>query len=341
VQAAEGAAETVLVQWEGGLGEVQRHLLLAGSIFLDLELPGGDAGHQRLAVGQRHVEGTVRCFLDANAGVLAELLDQILAVVAQGRSVTPGRLHLANLRIEFGDVAGQPIDLAGRGHPLALERIELGADIAVQAIEALRQLLRLADDLLAQGNGLGRGTGFTESGEKVVQTVAAAGAFAVDQAFQRGQVLLIGAEVSLVGAGTPQLLVVKVAGQPADAGHLNTTADTGRGLPAERMLLGCQPTEAGCVDVSDVLPGRRQGDLRGANAAVANLTKNTHDTTSFGSIRIGCAKATERWPAPTRLRCWLGRATASVTELSGGWTCAHGSPALGAVACRSLRMLRV
>src|SRR5690606_1008555 len=180
------------------------------------------------------------------------------------------------------------------------------------------------------------------------QADADAGAFAVDQAFKRGQVLLVGAEVALVGACTPQLLVVKVAGEPADAGHLNAAADAGRGLPAERVLLGRQAAEAGRVDVGDVLPGRRQGDLRGANAAIANLTKNTHDTTSFGSIRIGCANATERWRTPTTLRCSEVKATVSTPDLSAGCgglatgtSCARGSLGRGAAALRSLRILRV
>src|SRR5690606_19255285 len=150
----------------------------------------------------------------------------------------------------------------------------------------------------AQGDGFRRRTGFAEGGEEVVQADADAGAFAVDQAFQRRQVLLVGAEVALVCARTPRLLVVEVAGQPSGAVHLDPATGAGGSLPAERMLLGRQAADAGGVDVGDVLPRRRQSDLRGANAAVANLTKNTHDTPSFGSIRIGCANATERWRTP-------------------------------------------
>src|SRR5690606_1249322 len=192
-------------------------------------------------------------FLDANAGVLAEFLDHVLAVIAQGRGIAAGGFHFADLLIELGNVAGQPVDLAGHRHALALEGVELGADVVVQAVEALRQLFGFTDDLLTQGDGFRRRAGFAERGEEVVQADADAGAFAVDQAFQRRQILLVGAEVALVGAGTPQLLVVEVAGQAADAGHLDTATDAGCSLSAERMLLGRQAAEAGRVDVGDVL----------------------------------------------------------------------------------------
>ena len=287
IEAAQGAAETLLIEWKGGLGEDQRQFLLTRDVLADLQLPSRDPGHQRLTIGQRDIKGAVRRFLNTNASVLAQILDQILAVVTQGRGVAPGRLHLANLSIELGNVAGQPVDLADHSPTLALQRVELGADVAVEPVETLRQLLGLADDLLAQRDGFWGRAGFAERSEEVIQADADAGAFTIDQTLQRGQVLLIGTEVLLVGRRAPQLLVLEVVGQPANAADLNATTDTGRGLPAERMQLRRQTAEAGRVDVGDVLPGRRQGDLRGANAAVANLTKNTHDTISFDSTRIG------------------------------------------------------
>ena len=74
VERAQRAAEAVLHQREGGLGEHQGQLLFAGQVLLDPQLAGGGTGHQRLTVGQGHGQRTVGDFLHADTGVLAEVL---------------------------------------------------------------------------------------------------------------------------------------------------------------------------------------------------------------------------------------------------------------------------
>ncbi|MDT4860177.1 hypothetical protein FQZ97_947210 [compost metagenome] len=194
--------------------------------------------------------------------------------------------------------------------------------------------------MLAQGDRAGGGAGFADGGEELVEADADAGALATHQPFQRGEVLLGVVVVALLGGGAPQLAVLEVVGEPADAAHLDPAADAEAALAAEGDQHRVEPAEARGVDVGDVLPGRRQADLGRAQAAVGDLAQYAHERFSWFSILIGWAKAAERdWCAlADGICCWLScKATGSAAGLNAPCSAAG----CGAERSRLRRMLRV
>ena len=195
--------------------------------------------------------------------------------------------------VQRGQVVGQAVEFDDDRLALAAQAVELGLDVVAQAVDALGQVARLVEDLLAQGDGVRRRGGLAERGVEVVQASADVRAFAGHQGFQRADVLLLAFGEALVGGGAPQLAVDEVVGDAADVVDLHAPAAAQRGVSAERAHFHAQAAEAGGVDVGDVLPGGGQRHLGGADAAVADLAQETHERFSLVSGRIGWAKAAD------------------------------------------------
>src|SRR5690606_7035729 len=128
---------------------------------------------------------------------------------------------------------------------------------------------------------------------EIVQAAADVGPVTGHQGFQRIQKLGAGLVETVIGGGAPQLAVDEVVCDATNVVDLHAPAGTENSVPTQRAHLYAQATEAGGVDVGNVLAGDIERHLCGANAAIADLAQETHERFSLVSGRIGWAKAAD------------------------------------------------
>ncbi len=113
------------------------------------QLLRGAAGHQRLSGADVHVERAIALPGGIDRHVLAELIDQAVALVHQiVRRLAAGETG-GNLPVEGGDAARQTIDLADVAPDLLLDACAVGGELRAVVLHLLHERLRLAERNLA------------------------------------------------------------------------------------------------------------------------------------------------------------------------------------------------
>src|SRR5262249_49016239 len=129
---------------------------------------------------------------DRQAKLLAELLDQGIAVVEQSGPglLARGRLP-CDLSIEIGDLLRQLVDLLHRARCLRVDRLQLRGQLATEPIEIGRKRLCVAQQRAAVGTVRGVARKLIDGGEETTQRRAQTVRATRRYWKQRGQILCV------------------------------------------------------------------------------------------------------------------------------------------------------
>nr|WP_229425485.1 hypothetical protein [Massilia sp. Se16.2.3] len=233
-----------------------------------VQLAGDAADHQRLAGFQRDVAHAARLLGHFQRHLASQFVDCQVARVDQARGRRADGVRLRDARVQRGDLVDVGIGRVDDGAALLADRLQLGVEDVVQAIEALGQQARGGKHLLAQrGRGGVVAGNRVERGEETVDRHRQAGAIVAHHALELGQVRLGLRKLAGLGIRAPHLLAFITIGKTDQRADLHTIA---HGLAAGIGTHGRQHRRLAGValglQVGDVLARCRQRQLRSQRA---------------------------------------------------------------------------